>query len=54
MVLFFGTAVAMKRQDEHGIAKGIAEGLEDVFNPDNEEEMLFSGQVFHVQHPITC
>jgi hypothetical protein len=39
MVLFFGTAVAMKRQDEHGIA----EGLEDLFNPDDEEEMQFSG-----------
>jgi hypothetical protein len=54
MVLFFGTAVAMKRQDEHGIAKGVAEGLEDLFNPDNEEEMLFSGQVYHLQRQTTC
>jgi hypothetical protein len=40
MVLFYCTAVAMKRQDEHGIA----EGLEDFFDPG--EKMEFSGQVF--------
>jgi|TARA_R110002003_G_scaffold44_11_gene3316 hypothetical protein len=37
MVLFYCTAVAMKRQDENGIA----EGLEDAFDPG--ERMEFSG-----------
>ncbi|KAH7077965.1 hypothetical protein BKA63DRAFT_275736 [Paraphoma chrysanthemicola] len=39
MVLFYCTAVAMKRQDENGIA----EGLEDAFDPG--ERMEFSGQI---------
>jgi UDP-N-acetylmuramoylalanine-D-glutamate ligase len=34
MVLFYCTAVAMKRQDE----TGIAEGLEDFFDPGEEIE----------------
>jgi hypothetical protein len=37
MVLFYCTAVAMKRQDENGIA----DGLEDFFDPG--EKMEFSG-----------
>jgi hypothetical protein len=40
MVLFYCTAVAMKRQDENGIP----EGLEDFFDPG--EKMEFSGYVF--------
>jgi len=41
MVLFYCTAVAMKRQDQ----AGIAEGLEDVFDPDELESIEFSGYV---------
>ncbi|EFQ85164.1 hypothetical protein CFE70_009983 [Pyrenophora teres f. teres 0-1] len=40
MVLFYCTTVAMKRQDQ----KGVAEGLDDVFNPGNGEEIIFSGE----------
>lgn len=39
MVLFYCTAVAMKRQDEYGIG----EGLEDFFDPG--EKMEFCWQV---------
>ncbi|KAJ4377701.1 hypothetical protein N0V83_000530 [Neocucurbitaria cava] len=39
MVLFYCTAVAMKRQDENGIA----DGLEDFFNPG--EKLEFSGEI---------
>jgi hypothetical protein len=38
MVLFYCTAVAMKHQDQAGIAPG----LEDVFDPDNKERIEFS------------
>jgi hypothetical protein len=41
MVLFYCTAVAMKRQDQ----AGITEGLDDEFDPGNLEEMEFSGYV---------
>ena len=41
MVLFYCTAVAMKRQDQNGVA----EGLDDMFNPGNGEEIAFSGCV---------
>lgn len=37
MVLFYCTAIVMKRQDQ----TGIAEGLEDVFVPG--EKIVFSG-----------
>jgi hypothetical protein len=50
MVLFYCTAVAMKRQDQNGIA----DGLEDFFEPG--EKMEFSGQVllvFQLCHTLT-
>jgi hypothetical protein len=40
MVLFYCTAVAMKRQDDNGIA----EGLDDFFTPG--EKLEFSGYVW--------
>ncbi|RMZ71613.1 hypothetical protein GMOD_00006747 [Pyrenophora seminiperda CCB06] len=40
MVLFYCTAVAMKRQDQNGVA----EGLDDMFNTGNGEEIAFSGE----------
>ena len=40
MVLFYCTAVAMKRQDQNGIS----DGLEDFFEPG--EKMEFSGLVY--------
>lgn len=48
MVLFYCTTVAMKRQDQ----KGVAEGLDDVFNPGNGEEIIFSGYV--ITHHLPC
>jgi hypothetical protein len=41
MVLFYCTAVAMKRQDQ----TGIADGLEDVFDPAEHEVIEYSGYV---------
>jgi hypothetical protein len=41
MVLFYCTAVAMKRQDHNSTA----EGLEDFFDPGEKRE--FSGQAIH-------
>lgn len=46
MVLFYCTAVAMKRQDQNGIA----DGLEDFFEPG--EKMEFSGQVLVPLQPV--
>jgi hypothetical protein len=42
MVLFYCTAVAMKRQDHH---TSTVEGLEDFFDPGEKRE--FSGQAIH-------
>lgn len=38
MVLFYNTAVAMKVQDQAGLAPG----LEDIFDGDNKERIEFS------------
>jgi hypothetical protein len=41
MVLFYCTAVAMKHQDQ----TGIADGLEDVFDKGDHEVIEYSGYV---------
>ncbi|KAF9696956.1 hypothetical protein EKO04_004794 [Ascochyta lentis] len=41
MVLFYNTTVAMKRQDQTGIAPG----LEDFFDPDNLDKLEFSTEI---------
>lgn len=38
MVLFYNTAVALKHQDQ----VRMADGLEDMFDPENKERMEFS------------
>jgi hypothetical protein len=38
MVLFYNTAVAMKHQDQ----ARMADGLEDLFDPENKERIEFS------------
>ncbi|KAJ8109526.1 hypothetical protein OPT61_g7398 [Boeremia exigua] len=41
MVLFYNTAIAMKHQDE----TRMAEGLDDLFDPENKERIEFSSEI---------
>ncbi|KAH6616748.1 hypothetical protein C7974DRAFT_51499 [Boeremia exigua] len=45
MVLFYNTAVAMKHQDQ----TRMADGLEDMFDPENKERMEFSSEISDTQ-----
>ena len=44
MVLFYNTAIALKHQDHIRMA----DGLEDMFDPENKEKIEFSWQITYL------